>query len=212
MARRTRRTRCWSRKNKKGKRYVVCNRSRGQKKVYRKKRKTRGKKKARRGGRRRRNRRHNRRRTRRRQRGGALMPLSPSAFPPGGPYVQGGATNGLGKGYYYKNNTNPYLPDPRNLNNGMGNKIVQKGGGYFFLENIPGATDIRDVVWKAGNAAKNTYQTWIGGKAYPSPSPSVQPIGEPGAEDANKPPPSSTDDNIPQTYLAAQDTAAQYTA
>ena len=96
--------------------------------------------------RRRRNRSHNSRRTRRRQRGGALMRLSPSAYPPGGPYVQGGTTNGLGRGYFYKNNTNPYLPDPRNLNSGMGNKIVQKGGGYFFLENIPGATDIRDAV------------------------------------------------------------------
>jgi len=140
------------------------------------------------------------------------MRLSPSAFPPGGPYVQGGTTNGLGKGYYYKNNTNPYLPDPRNLNSGMGNKIVQKGGGYFFLENIPGATDVRDVVWKVGNGVKNTYQTWIGGKAYPSPSPAVQPIGEPGAEDANKPPASSTDNNIPQSYLSGQDSAAQYTA
>jgi len=215
MARRTRRarkTRCWSRKNKKGKSYVVCNRSRGQKNVYRKKKKTHRKRKARKGGKRRRNKRRTRRRTRRRQRGGALMRLSPSAFPSGGPYDPNSTTNGLGKGYYYKNNTNPYLPDPLNLNSGMGNKIVQKGGGYFFLENIPGATDVRDAVWKAGNGVKNIYQTWKGGKAYPSPSPSVQPIGDPAEENANRPLPSSVDDNIPQTYLAAQESAAQYTA
>ena len=58
MPRRTRRTRCWTRKNRTGKNYVVCNRSRGQKKVYRKKRKGRSKKKS--GGRRRRTRRRRR--------------------------------------------------------------------------------------------------------------------------------------------------------
>ena len=58
MPRRTRRTRCWTRRNRAGKNYVVCNRSRGQKKVYRKKRKPRGKKK---GGRRRRRTRRTRR-------------------------------------------------------------------------------------------------------------------------------------------------------
>lgn len=219
MARRTRRTRCWTRKNRRGKKYVVCNRSRGQKNVYRKKRKTRSKRKHRlRGGRRNkrktrrssRRKRRNRRHRRRRQRGGALMRLSPSAFPPGGPYKQGGSTNGLGKGYYYKNNTTPFLPDPINLNNGVGNRIVQNGGG-FAIENIPGATDIRQAWWQLGTGVKNAYQAWIGGKPYPSPSPSVQPIGRPGAQGTEGPSGSGADDNIPQTYLAAQNTAAQYT-
>ena len=36
-----RRTRCWSRKRRNGSRYTVCNRSKGQKAMYKKKRKTR---------------------------------------------------------------------------------------------------------------------------------------------------------------------------
>ena len=135
-----------------------------------------------------------------------MMRLSPSAFPPGGPYVQGGSMNGLGKGYYYKTH-NPYLPDPLNLNSGVKNKIIQRGGGSFALENIPGATDARQLVWELGTGAKNFYQTWIGGKPYPSPSPADQPIGKPAAGPSD----SASDDNIPQTYLAAQDTAAAYT-
>jgi len=136
-----------------------------------------------------------------------MMQLSPSAFPPGGPQTQGGTTNGLGKGFYYKNNTNPYLPDPLNLNNGVKNRIVQRGGRGFALENIPGATDLQQTYWQLGNGVKNAYQSWIGGKHYPSPSPSVQPIGNPTESTGL----SGGDDNIPQTYLAAQDLVSEYT-
>ena len=211
MARRTRRTRCLTRRNRKCKRYV---RSRGKKNTHRKKKGTRSRKKSRRG--RRRNKRRTRTRTRkrtrkrtrqrRRQRGG-MMQLSPSAFPPGGPHTPGGTTNGLGKGFYYKNNTNPYLPDPLNLNNGVKNRVVQRGGRGFALENIPGATDLQQTYWQLGNGVKNAYQSWIGGKHYPSPSPSVQPIGNPTESTGL----SGGDDNIPQTYLAAQDLASEYT-
>jgi hypothetical protein len=78
----------------------------------------------------------------------------------------------LGKGYYYKNNTDPFLPNPKY----NGKSFNMKGGGMFDLaKNIPGGTDLYDAYWKGGNVVKNAYQTWKGGKQYVDPNPSVQP-------------------------------------
>ncbi|MDA9629923.1 hypothetical protein N9S60_00040 [bacterium] len=102
-----------------------------------------------------------------------LSPSSyPKPFPKGGPWSPGSSSNGLGKGYYYKNNTNPYLPNPE-FN---GKSFNQKGGGFFDLaKNVPGGTDLYDAWWKGKNVLKNTYQTWKGGKPFVSPNPAVQP-------------------------------------
>jgi hypothetical protein len=167
----------------------------------------------------RRTRRPSRRRRRRRQRGGMLQ-LSPVALPPGGPYVQGATDNGLGKGYYYKNNINPYLPDPAYNNSGIpqkGGKRRKKSkhrkkkraqkGGFFIMENLPGGTDIQQAWWQVGNHLSNTYQAWKGGKPYISPSPSVQPIGQ-----AQETVPVVPEANIPQIYSAAQKKAAKFKA
>ena len=158
-------------------------------------------------------------RRRRRQRGGMLQ-LSPCALPPGGPYVQGATNNGLGKGYYYKNNINPYLPDPAYNNSGIpqkGGKRRKKSkrrkkrrpqkGGFFIMENLPGGTDIQQAWWQVGNHLSNTYQAWKGGKPYISPSPSVQPIGQP-----QETVPVVPEANIPQIYSAAQKKAAKFKA
>ena len=57
--------------------------------------------------------RNRQRRTKRRQRGGSKKMLNssnyPNPFPKGGPFVPGRQSNGLGKGFYYKNNTNPFF-------------------------------------------------------------------------------------------------------
>ena len=168
--------------------------------------------------------RHRRRRTRRRrqrrrhhQRGGRVA-LSPAAFPPGGPYRIGGSTNGLGGGYYYKNNPNPYLPDPINVNTGVGRprvgkSRVQRGGG-FLAENIPGGTDLQQAWWQLENGVKNAYQTWVGGKQYMSPSPSIQPLGKTasgggGGGDSSG---GGGGGNLSQAYKDAQGKAAGYTA
>ena len=181
------------------------------------KRKTRGK--TRRSARLSRHRRRPSRRRRRHQRGGMLQ-LSPCALPPGGPYVQGATDNGLGKGYYYKNNINPYLPDPAYNNSGIpqkggkrrkkskrGKKQRAQKGGFFIMENLPGGTDIQQAWWQVGNHLSNTYQAWKGGKPYMSPSPSVQPIGEP-----KETVPVVPEANIPQIYSAAQKKAAKFKA
>ncbi len=146
-------------------------------KTHRRRRKRRGKRKTRRRRRRSsRLSRRTRRPSRRRQRGGMLQ-LSPVALPPGGPYVQGATDNGLGKGYYYKNNINPYLPDPAYNNSGIpqkGGKRRKKSkhrkkkraqkGGFFIMENLPGGTDIQQAWWQVGNHLSNTYQAWKGGE------------------------------------------------
>lgn len=119
--------------------------------------------------------RNRQRRTKRRQRGGSKKMLNssnyPNPFPKGGPFVPGHPSNGLGKGFYYKNNTNPFLPNP---------KHVQRGGGLMDLaENLPGGSDVLDTWWKGSTNVKNLYQSWIGGKPYVSPDPLVQPAMEP---------------------------------
>jgi len=154
-----------------------------------------------------------------------MLQLSPCALPPGGPYVQGATNNGLGKGYYYKNNINPYLPDPAYNNSGIpqkGGKRRKKSkrrkkqrrkkrrpqkGGFFIMENLPGGTDIQQAWWQVGNHLSNTYQAWKGGKPYISPSPSVQPIGQP-----QETVPVVPEANIPQIYSAAQKKAAKFKA
>ena len=115
------------------------------------------------------------RRTKKRQRGGSKMLNSsnyPNPLPKGGPWSPGSDSNGLGKGYYYKNNTDPFLPNPQY----NGKSFNMKGGGFFDLaKNLPGGTDLYDAYWKGSNVVKNTYQTWKGGKQYVDPNPSVQP-------------------------------------
>ena len=111
------------------------------------------------------------------QKGGRTRMLTPSnypnPFPKGGPYNPGSLTNGLGKGFFYKNNTDPSLPNPKSTNS----NFKQSGGGVFNLaENVPGASDLLDNYWKGVTGAKNVYQSWIGGQPYPSPDPTVQPI------------------------------------
>jgi len=97
----------------------------------------------------------------------------PNPFPKGGPYNPGSITNGLGKGFFYPNNTDPSLPNPKSTNS----NFKQTGGGVFNLaENVPGASDLLDNYWKGVTGAKNVYQSWIGGQPYPSPDPTVQPI------------------------------------
>ncbi len=127
--------------------------------------------------RRRRNR--GKRRTRRRggmrkQRGGSKAArLYPApAFPPGGMYKQGSATNGLGKGYYYGKLQKPCLPDPVDTN-----QIGTQSGGWIG-EAIPGYTDARDVAWKAIGGSKNLWNRWWGFPPVSSSDPSVQPIEE----------------------------------
>ena len=120
-------------------------------------------------------RRTKKRRTKKRQRGGSKMLNSsnyPNPLPKGGPWSPGSDSNGLGKGYYYKNNTDPFLPNPQY----NGKSFNMKGGGFFDLaKNLPGGTDLYDAYWKGSNVVKNTYQTWKGGKQYVDPNPSVQP-------------------------------------
>lgn len=153
-----------SKSRKRRSKYCKCKRPCPCKRSCKCKRKTRYKKKKRK-----------KRRTRKRQRGGSkvLNPSNyPNPFPKGGPWSPGSSSNGLGKGYYYKNNTNPYLPNPE-FN---GKSFNQKGGGFFDLaKNVPGGTDLYDAWWKGKNVLKNTYQTWKGGKPFVSPNPAVQP-------------------------------------
>lgn len=117
---------------------------------------------------------HRRKHRRKHHKGGARM-LNPSDYPnpipKGGPWDPNSISNGLGKGYFYKNNTNPYLPNPQNTQVG--------GGSYSLAENIPGGIDVLDTYWGGVNGAKNLYQSWIGGTPYPSPNPIVQPIDKP---------------------------------
>lgn len=145
---------------------------------------------------------HNTRRkkhTLKHQKGGNKSMLNPSnypnPFPKGGPFVPGRLSNGLGKGLYYKNNTNPYLPNP---------KHVQSGGGLMDLaENLPGGSDVLDTWWKGSTNVKNLYQSWIGGKPYVSPDPLVQPAMQP--KKLNIVPP-----NIPKISKQSQLTAAAF--
>ena len=145
---------------------------------------------------------HNTRRkkhTLKHQKGGNKSMLNPSnypnPFPKGGPFVPGRLSNGLGKGLYYKNNTNPYLPNP---------KHVQSGGGLMDLaENLPGGSDVLDTWWKGSTNVKNLYQSWIGGKPYVSPDPLIQPAMQP--KKLNIVPP-----NIPKISKQSQLTAAEF--
>jgi len=121
-----------------------------------------------------------RRRTRRRrggaaQRGGSkLGRLYPApAFPPGGMYQPGSATNGLGKGYYYGKLQKPCLPDPKSTNT-----IVGQSGGNAVVESIPGGTDIRDLGWKAIAAGKNAFNGVWGFEPVDNPRVDQQPIEE----------------------------------
>ena len=119
----------------------------------------------------------------------------PNPFPKGGPFVPGRLSNGLGKGLYYKNNTNPYLPNP---------KHVQSGGGLMDLaENLPGGSDVLDTWWKGSTNVKNLYQSRIGGKPYVSPDPLIQPAMQP--KKLNIVPP-----NIPKISKQSQLTAAAF--
>jgi hypothetical protein len=123
-----------------------------------------------------------------RQRGGSKM-LNPSnypnPFPKGGPWNPNSISNGLDKGYFYKNNTNPYLPNPKNTRT----PFSQSGGSVYNLaKNIPGGSDMMSAYWTGMNGAKNMYQSWIGGKAYPSPNPTDQPIDQQGDASSSSPP------------------------
>lgn len=161
-------------RRKRRSKYCKCKRPCACKRPCKCKRKTRYKKKKQKK-RHTKKRRAKKRRTRKRQRGGSkvLNPSNyPKPFPKGGPWSPGSSSNGLDKGYYYKNNTNPYLPNPE-FN---GKSFNQKGGGFFDLaKNVPGGTDLYDAWWKGKNVLKNTYQTWKGGKPFVSPNPAVQP-------------------------------------
>ena len=186
---RKRRTRCWRRRAKSGKRYTVCKGSRGQKGVYKKRRRTKYAKK------------------RLRQRGGysgIKVPFSPANFqgpthpvlPPFGPVkvpVPGVTKVHDGEYYYAKNNR--VVGAPKSTNSAWGAKSQkgagkkrkkrrrrrrkQRGGTSSSVVNaVPGGTDVRDAYWSAGNKLVNLWDNWNGYGGRMSPAPTVQPIGK----------------------------------
>lgn len=87
-------------------------------------------------------------------------------LPPGGPYKPG-QTNGLGSGYYYEYNTNPYLPDPHPYWQGY-------GGGLMDL--VP--QDLRNFGRNVSTKIQNFGKTWQGEPPVESPNVMDQPIGK----------------------------------
>ena len=204
---RKRRTKCWRRKTKQGRRYTVCKGSKGEKGVYKRRRRTTYAKR------------------RLRQRGGysgIKVPLSPANFqgpsqptlPPFGPVkvpVPGVTKVHDGEYYYAKNNR--VFGAPRSTNSAWG-KHSQKGAGKrrgrkgrgrrhrcpktgksvcyckhkgrgrqhggsssSVVNAIPLGTDLRDAYWSSGNKLVNLWDNWNGFSGRMSPAASVQPIG-----------------------------------
>lgn len=87
-------------------------------------------------------------------------------LPPGGPYKPG-QVNGLGSGYYYGYNTNPYLPDPHPYWQGY-------GGGLMDL--VP--QDLRNLGRNISTSVQNFGRTWKGEPHVQSPNVMKQPIGD----------------------------------
>ena len=76
------------------------------------------------------------------------------------------------------------MPNPKNTRI----PFSQSGGSVYNLaKNIPGGSDMMSTYWAGLNGAKNMYQSWIGGKAYPSPNPTDQPIDKPPDSSSSSP-------------------------
>lgn len=212
-----RKTRCWRRRNKTGKRYTVCKGSRGQKSVYKRRTK------------------YARKRLRKRMKGGYSginVPFSPANFqgpsqpvlPPYGPVnvpVPGITKVHDGEYYYAKNNR--VIGAPKSTNSAWGKKSQkggrkkkkrrrrrkrQSGGSSSTVVNaIPGGGDLRDVYWGMGNKLVNLWDNWNGYGGRMSPSPTIQPIGVSNAS-------SMSPASLPQIYKSAGEAAAAkpYTA